>query len=108
MTVSESLKSINNYPIPPYVLTKSAIKNGMSLEEEVTSEILISREYRLMEADVYAFLAGAPDVTQNGITFSFSQDQRDWFLSMSNSIKTDLGVVDSSTGQGYGYMGEDY
>lgn len=108
MTVSESLKSINNYPIPPYVLTKSAIKNGMSLEEEVTSEILISREYRLMEADVYAFLSGAPDVTQNGITFSFSQEQRDWFLSMSNSIKEELGVSDASSGQGYGYMGEDY
>lgn len=108
MTVSESLKSINNYPIPPYVLTKSAIKNGMSLEEEVTSEILISREYRLMEADVYAFLAGAPDVTQNGVLFSFSQEQREWFLSMSNGIKTELGIEDSSTGQGYGYMGEDY
>ena len=108
MTVSESLRSINNYPIPPYVLTKSAIKNGMSLEDEITSESVISKEYRLMEADVFAFLAGAPDVTQNGVSFSFTDDQRDWFLSMSNSIKADLGVSDASSGQGYGYMGEDY
>lgn len=108
MTVSESLRSINNYPIPNYVLTKSAIKNGMSLEDEITIESVISKEYRLMEADVYAFLAGAPDITQNGVAFSFSEDQRDWFLSMSNSIKADLGVSDSSSGQGYGYMGEDY
>lgn len=108
MNVSESLKAINSYPIPAYVLTKSAIRNGISLEEEVTSEILASREYRLMEADVYAFLAGAPDITQNGVNFSFSQEQRDWFLSMSNSIKEDFGVSDASSGQGYGYMGEDY
>ena len=108
MTVSESLRSINNYPIPAYVLTKSAIKNGMSLEDEITSESVISKEYRLMEADVYAFLAGAPDVTQNSVTFSFSQDQRDYFLSMSNSIKAELGASDASSGQGYGYMGEDY
>ena len=108
MTVSESLRSINSYPIPPYVLTKTAIKNGMSLEDEITSESVISKEYRLMEADVFAFLAGAPDVTQNGVSFSFTDDQRDWFLSMSNSIKADLGVSDASSGQGYGYMGEDY
>lgn len=61
-----------------------------------------------MEADVYAFLAGAPDVTQNGVTFSFTQEQRDYFLSMSNSIKAGLDVSDASSGQGYGYMGEDY
>lgn len=80
----------------------------MSLEDEITSESVISKEYRLMEADVFAFLAGAPDVTQNGVSFSFTDDQRDWFLSMSNSIKADLGVSDASSGQGYGYMGEDY
>ena len=108
MTISESLKSINDYPIPPYVLKKTAIKNGMSLEDEITSESVISKEYRLMEADVYAFLAGAPDITQNGVSFSFSQEQRDWFLSMSNSIKAELGVSDASSGQGYGYMSEDY
>ena len=108
MTISESLKSINDYPIPPYVLKKTAIKNGMSLEDEITSESVISKEYRLMEADVYAFLAGAPDITQNGVSFSFSQEQRDWFISMSNSIKAELGVSDASSGQGYGYMGEDY
>ena len=108
MNISEALRSINNYPIPPYVLMKTAIKNGISLEDEVTSESVISKEYRLMEADVYAFLAGAPDVTQNGVTFSFTQEQRNYFLSMSNSIKEGFGVSDASAGQGYGYMGEDY
>ena len=86
MTVSETLRSINSYTIPTYDLTKTAIKNGKSKEDEITSESVISKEYRLMEADVYAFLAGAPDVTQNGVSFSFTDDQRDWFLSMSYSI----------------------
>ena len=108
MTVSEALRSINNYPIPPYVLAKSAIRHGVNLEDEASPETIDGEAYRLMEADVYAFLAGAPDVTQNGVTLSFTQDQRDYFLSLSNGIRSGLGVSDLSSGQGYGYMGEDY
>lgn len=108
MTILDSLRSINSYPIPTGVQSKAAVGYGLNLEEEVTTAVLESTAYRLAEVDVYVFLAGAPDVTQNGVTFSFTDEQRKHFLSISSSIKQAAGVDDATTGQGYGYIGEDY
>lgn len=108
MTISESILSLTGYPVPSALLEQSCIKHGLYGQEEVTAEILSSPAYQLVKADVYEFLAGAPNVTQNSVSFSFSQDQRDYFLSLSRSIRDDLGYSEARTGQQYGYMGEDF
>lgn len=108
MKISELLKSINPYPIPANVIMKAGIKHGLDIETEAGPETINSKEYKLAEADIYTYLAGAPNISQNGITFSFTEDERTHFLNIASSIRKEEGVQDPSTGQGYGYMGEDF
>lgn len=107
MKVSQLLQSINAYPIPANIIMEAGIKYGLDIEADATKEIVQSSGFNQAKADIYTYLAGAPNVTQNGISFSFSEDQRTHFLSVASSIRKDEGVEDPTTGQGYGYVGED-
>lgn len=107
MDLSELLKSINTYPIPENVILEAVLKNGLDADTEVTKEVVNSSSYRLAQAEVYTFLAGAPNVTQNGVSFSFSDEQRNFFLKTATAIRDNEGVTSPVSGQGYGYMGED-
>lgn len=106
--VSELLKSVSSYPIPANILMEAGIKYELDIEADATPEIVTSNSYKLAKADVYKCLASAPNISQNGISFSFTDDQRQMFLNMYNSIRNELGVKDEENGQGYGYMGEDF
>lgn len=106
--ISELLKSINPYPIPANVIMEAGIKYGLDIEAEAGPETINSNEYKLAKADIYTYLAGAPNISHNGISFSFTEDQRTHFLNVASSIRTELGIQDPSTGQEYGYMGEDF
>lgn len=107
MKVSQLLQSISNYPIPANVIAEAGIRHNIDIEYDATPDIVQSSEYKLAKADIYTFLAGAPNITQNGISFSFSEDQRTHFLNVASSIRKEEGVTDPTTGQGYGYVGED-
>ena len=107
-TISKILRSINNYPIPDGVIMESAVRHGLNPDDEATEGTLSGEAYELAKADVYAYLAAAPNVTQNGVSFSFTSDQRSYFLSLSNSLRDKWDYFDPGSGQGYGYMGEDY
>lgn len=105
--ISELLRSVNSYPIPANIILEAGIKYGLDIEADATPETLKSKEYKLAKADMYKYLAGAPNISQNGISFSFTEDQRSMFLNLSSSIRKEVGVEDKESGQGYGYMGED-
>lgn len=107
MKVSELLQSVNAYPIPANIIMEAGVRYGLELEAEATQEIINSIGYKLAKADIYTYLAGAPNVTQNGISFSFSEDDKKYFLNVASSIRTEEGVTDATSGQKYGYMGED-
>lgn len=107
-TISELLESVNTYPIPANVIEEAAIKHGLELDAEATPETIQDKPYELAKADVYAFLAVAPNLTQNGVSISFSADQREYFLSLSTGIRDKWDYTDAGSGQGFGYMGEDY
>ena len=106
--ISELLRSINSYPIPANVIMEAGIKYGLDTEADASPEIINSKEYKLAKAYLYSYLAGAPNITQNGISFSFTEDQREYFLNIASSIRKEEGETDPTTGQGYGYMGEDF
>lgn len=105
--ISELLRSVNSYPIPANIILEAGIKYGLDIEADATPEILQSNEYNLAKADMYKYLAGAPNISQNGISFTFTDEQRNYFLSIASSIRGEWGVTDLVNGQGYGYMGED-
>ena len=76
MTTLEALKGINSYPIPLRTLEETAGRRGVDLEAEAKAETLRGKEYRLTYADLLMWLSFAPQVTQGGQSYSFTDDQR--------------------------------
>ena len=103
MTVSESLLSLSNYPIPENTIEKICINRGLDCASDYDGT---SQTYELAEADVYMFLYASPDVSEQEV--SFSQDDRDRFLNLANTI---YGIYDDPkySGKGkFGYIGENW
>ena len=76
MTVKEALRGINSYPIPEKALVGIAEKYSLNLDNEATYEILNNKSYNLVYAEILMWLSMAPNITQGGQTYSFSEDQR--------------------------------
>lgn len=105
MTILDSLKSISGYPIPEATFQEIALKRGLTLESAATKEDLLSNEYNLSKADIYSWLSKAPDVTQEGITYKFTDAQREQLKQDASLIYNDLG--ESSVETIFGYKGTD-
>jgi len=103
-TVLESLRGVNAYPVPLRTITEIAERRGVTLEATATREILKGREYNLAVADILMWLSMAPNVTQGGQSYSFTDDQRQQFRNRAEALldefkdETPRGVV-------YGYKG---
>ncbi len=107
VTVLESLKGVNAYPIPLRTLTTIADKRGLSLTTEATQEVQKSREYNLAVADLLLWLSVAPDVSQGGQSYSFTDEQRREFRNRANGLYRDFGADDEAGTPKpiYGYKG---
>lgn len=106
-TVLESLKGINAYPIPLRTLTSVAGKRGLQLTADAAQEIQKSKAYNLAVADLLMWLSDAPDISQGGQSYSFSDEQRKEFRNRANSLYRDFGA-DNEAGTPkpiYGYKG---
>ncbi len=102
-TVLECLKGVNAYPIPQRTLNEYALRRGLSLSDEVTQEVLTGGAYNLTLADLLLWLSCAPNVTQGGQSYSFSEDQRTQLRNKANSLHAQFS--DSTTKTIYGYKG---
>lgn len=105
MTIQQSLKSINAYPIPQLTIQEIAETRGLTISVEATADERKKDAYRLAKADLFKWLSKAPNVSQAGITYSFSEAERRRMESQANSIYKDCGEVDGSLTT-FGYMGE--
>ena len=106
-TVLESLKGVNAYPIPLRTLTFVAGKRGLQLTTDATQEIQKSKAYNLAVADLLMWLSDAPDISQGGQSYSFTDEQRKEFRNRANSLYRDFGA-DNEAGTPkpiYGYKG---
>lgn len=104
MTTLDALKGINSYPIPLRTLNEVAERRGLDLDETATIEMIQSRGYNLAYADLLMWLSFAPQVTQGGQSYSFTDDQRMRMRNRASDIYEDY--EESNTGKGrYGYKG---
>ena len=105
MSILESLKSINGYPVPFRTINDVAIRRSLSLDDEVTEEVLTSRNYRLAKADIMKWVSFAPNVNQEGVSFDLLYSDRERLRSLANQIYGDLGdsefIPESKTSFGY-------
>lgn len=104
LTILQSLKSINAYPIPQCTLQDIAESRGFSLESEVTLELRSQRNFRLSKADVLLWLSKAPNISQAGISYNFTDNDRLNFRRQASAIYQDCG--ETMPGASYGYKGE--
>lgn len=107
ITVLDALKQINGYPIPLATLETALVKRGLDSEAIATSQLFRSKEFRLAEADMYSWLADAPNVSQEGISYSFTETERKKFRERANKAYSELSPEDlASAGTVYGYKGD--
>lgn len=107
MTIREALKGLTGYPIPvatlDYILTASDIDGA----DEFSVAISQSAEYKRAEGYVFRYLSEAPNVSQGGVSYSFTADDRTRFANRAKSLLIAAGVEDESeTGVNFGFQGE--
>lgn len=107
MTTREAIKAITSYPIPPHTVEGIVIEAGLAADDDVR-DVAGSDGYKKAKALAYAFLAEAPNITQGGISYSFSESERTRFARKSDSLLAEIGEEDSGTAIACGYIGEDF
>ena len=107
MNVLQSLKSLSSYPIPTATIENVAGEAGLDINDEVTHELREDKRYKRAKALTYAFLSEAPNVSQGGISYSFSEEERRRFRLRAENLFEDIGEAGGATGVEYGYKGED-
>ena len=103
-TILEALKGISSYPIPFRTLVETAEGRGLSLADEATAEVLAGKAFRLATADLLLWLSLAPNISQGGQSYSFSEDQRQQMRNRSNAIAEEL-EPEAEGKSIYGYKG---
>lgn len=101
----DALKSLNAYPIPLRTLVETAERRNISLTADASQESLQSKEYRLAKADLLLWLSTAPNVSQGGQSYSFSDEQR---KQMRNEARGIYDLLEPSANAGcitFGYKG---
>lgn len=99
------LRSVSLYPIPRETVEGFAARRRLDLETPL-ADPFADRAFMLTLADVYRWLAGAPNVAQGGQSFGFTEWERLVMLSDARSIYRRLGESDLAEGSQYGYKGE--
>lgn len=102
MTVAEYLRGVTAYPVP--FRTLSMIAEGRGLE--VGKGVGEPRLMRLAAADLLLWLSAAPNITQGGQSYSFTDEQRKEMKSRAQAVYAELEpdnkALDSVV---YGYKG---
>lgn len=106
MTILESLKSLSGYPISRLSLVNIAEEVGLTADGEATEGERKSAPFKRAKARVYLLLAEAPDVSQGGISYSFSDEDKKHFRMQAQALLDEVGDDTSAISDEYGWMGE--
>lgn len=102
----DALKSVNAYPIPLRTLVETAERRNLSLTADASQESLHSKEYRLARADLLLWLSLAPNVTQGGQSYSFTDEQRKRMRNEAQAIFEELDPAANAGCVTFGYKGD--
>lgn len=104
MTVLESLRALTNYPIPDAAFEAIGIESGLDLGDELSS--IPNRSLLKAKSRLYLFLAVAPNVSEGGVSISYSATERAYFMNLAKKLAA-LADEDSIIPKvAYGYKGE--
>ena len=106
MTILQSLKSLSGYPLSQLSLENAIEEAGLTADAVATKAVRGGSAYKRAKAHVYLLLAEAPDVSQGGISYSFSDEDKRLFRTQAQALLDDIGD-DSLVSDNYGWQGED-
>lgn len=104
MTINEALRSINAYPIPDRTIIEVCERRGLDPCGEAGFSVLDSDDFKLAKADLLLWLSYAPNVSQGGQSYTFSDEQRKEMRAESAGLLDELGE-DEAPKIRYGYKG---
>ena len=104
MTVLDSLKSFSNYPIPDTFFESIGEEVGIEMEAEMTE--VDSVPLNRVRARTYFFLATAPNVSEGGVSISFTATEKNYFMSLARRYAALAGETGLFPGPAYGYKGQ--
>ncbi|OZT04969.1 hypothetical protein [Prevotella sp. 885] len=107
MKTSNAIKAMSSYPIPAATIENIIEEAGLDAEADITKEMRASDQFKKAKALTYAFLSEAPNITQGGISYTFSEDERSRFQKKSSNLLAELGE-DEGSDIPCGYIGEDF
>lgn len=105
-TYLESLKGINAYPMPLRTIVEAAERRQIDLQAEAAQDGLLGKNYHLAKADLLLWLSLAPNVTQGGQSYSFSDEQRKQLRAEANAIYRELEPQAGAATATFGYKGD--
>ena len=105
MTLSEYLRGLTNYPVPEEALRSILSKRGVSYDANVLND---DKLLCLVTADLYSWVALAPDVSQGGQSYSILFSVREYYRKRANELYRAGGepVEEVKAKVRYGYKGE--
>lgn len=105
-TLLDALKAVSAYPVPLRTLDKVATHRGIVLTAEATQGALHGQEYNLAKADLLLWLSLAPDVSQGGQSYSFTEEQRKQLKAEAYDLYDKFAEVEADKPKPiYGYKG---
>ena len=106
MTILQALRSVNAYPLTDEQLEIAAISAGLDPQGDAMGA-MVTKEYTHAKANVYSLLAEAPNISQGGITFSFSAEEKKQFRLVACKLYDAIGIEMPQASK-WGYQGEDF
>lgn len=93
------------YPLPSATLEGVCIRRGLSRDAEATADVIRGNAFRLAEADVLTWLAAAPNISQGGQNYAFTDEQRKTYRTRASAVFEEL-EGDAPKSSMYGYKGD--
>ena len=107
MTISESLKSLNTFPIPARTIERIGVDRVLVITADYTKIIGESEAYKLATADTYFFLGTAPNIVEQEVGLNSAIAIKKELLKEANKIYALFGDAKFS-GKTYGMIGDNF
>lgn len=100
------LRALTAYPVPRAALEAMCACRGLDAAASADAATLAAPAYRLAQADVWAWVAEAPNITQGGQSYSFTDAQREAMRRRARRVYAELKPDEAQSRPLYGYKGD--
>ena len=104
MTIRELLTAISPAPVSDAFIKSIGTEVGVDMDSDV-SKVGIEPVDRA-RARLYLFLATVPNISEGGVSITFTADDKKVFLNLARKYATRAGETGLVPGVAYGYKGE--